>query len=54
MPGSCVATGCENRQDKNRPDLAFKTKPYDKKLNATWKIKIERDKYLKDKNIVLC
>ena len=53
MPRSCVATGCENRQDKNRPDLAFKTIPYDKKLNVTSKIKIKRDEYPKDKNIVL-
>ena len=54
MPESCAATGCENRQDKNRPDLVFKQIPCDKKLNAIWEMKIKCDSYPKDKNTVLC
>ena len=54
MPASCSANGCQNRQDKRRPDLAFKTIPTDKRLNELWKSKIKRKSYPKDHNIVLC
>ena len=48
MPRSCVAEGCQNRYNKNRPDLPFKTIPKDKKLNELWKIRIKREKYPTD------
>ena len=54
MPMSCSANGCQNRQDKNRPDLVFKTIPSDEKLNKLWKSKIKRKTLPKDHNIALC
>ena len=54
MPASCAAIGCQNRKDKTRPDLVFKTIPTDERLNELWKLKIKGKKYPKDHNIVLC
>ena len=54
MPASCSAPGCQNRRDKKRPELVFKTIPSDERLNKLWKSNMKRKNYPKDHNIVLC